>query len=190
MEGSYEYFKDILEKMLMLDYDIFRISLIMYRNFDFTDFKESYVKLTKKLYKQHNKQLQELQNRPEDQLALKKKYNTFQLWDEISINSSPVWIMEFASFLQLDEQQYNSLLQNFTSFSKPVQNYQLFRMQDRLNFTDDQVKRFVLYRTFMMNDPNQNLYKLYVEKKAEIEEIDQLNFRYGMDGSSPAPENP
>ena len=44
-------FKDILEKMLMLDYDIFRISLIMYRNFDFTDFKESYVKLTKKLYK-------------------------------------------------------------------------------------------------------------------------------------------
>ena len=51
MEGSYEYFKDILEKMLMLDYDIFRISLIMYRNFEFTDFKESYVKLTKKLYK-------------------------------------------------------------------------------------------------------------------------------------------
>ena len=64
MEGSYEYFKDILEKMLMLDYDIFRISLIMYRNFDFTDFKESYVKLTKKLYKQHNQQLQELENRP------------------------------------------------------------------------------------------------------------------------------
>ena len=57
MEGSYEYFKDLLEKMLMLDYDIFRISLIMYKNFDFTDFKESYVKLTKKLYKQHNKQL-------------------------------------------------------------------------------------------------------------------------------------
>ena len=51
MEGSYECFKDILEKMLMLDYDIFRISLIMYRNFEFTDFKESYVKLTKQLYK-------------------------------------------------------------------------------------------------------------------------------------------
>ena len=51
MEQSFQYFKDILELMLMLDYDIFRISLIMYRNFDFTDYKESYVKITKILYK-------------------------------------------------------------------------------------------------------------------------------------------
>jgi len=29
--------------MIMLDYDIFRISLIMYRNFDFMNYKESYV---------------------------------------------------------------------------------------------------------------------------------------------------
>jgi hypothetical protein len=51
MEQSFQYFKDILELMLVLDYDIFRISLIMYRNFDFTDYKESYVKITKILYK-------------------------------------------------------------------------------------------------------------------------------------------
>ena len=51
MEQSFQYFKDILELMLMLDYDIFRISLIMYRNFDFMDYKESYVKITKILYK-------------------------------------------------------------------------------------------------------------------------------------------
>lgn len=55
MEESVDYFKDILEKMLMLKYDIFRISLIMYRNFDFSDYKESYVKLTKQIYKKHNK---------------------------------------------------------------------------------------------------------------------------------------
>ena len=55
MEESVDYFKDILEKMLMLKYDIFRISLIMYRNFDFRDYKESYVKLTKQIYKKHNK---------------------------------------------------------------------------------------------------------------------------------------
>lgn len=42
----------------------------------------------------------------------------------------------------------------------------------------------------MMNDPNQNLYKLYVEKKSDIDQIDQMNFRYGMDGSEAAPENP
>ena len=35
MEKSVDYFIDILELMLMLNYDIFRISLIMYRNFDF-----------------------------------------------------------------------------------------------------------------------------------------------------------
>ena len=57
MEESVEYFIDILEKMLLMDYDIFRISLIMYRNFDFADFKESYVKLTKMIYKKHNVQI-------------------------------------------------------------------------------------------------------------------------------------
>lgn len=30
MEQSLDYFKDILDKMIMLDYDIFRISLLMY----------------------------------------------------------------------------------------------------------------------------------------------------------------
>ena len=30
MEESVDYFKDILDKMIMLDYDIFRISLNMY----------------------------------------------------------------------------------------------------------------------------------------------------------------
>ena len=54
MEESFEYFKEILDLMIMLDYDIFRISLIMYRNFDFMDYKESYVLLTKMLYKRHN----------------------------------------------------------------------------------------------------------------------------------------
>ena len=60
MEESFEYFKEILDLMIMLDYDIFRISLIMYRNFDFMDYKESYVKLTKMLYKRHNVQIKEL----------------------------------------------------------------------------------------------------------------------------------
>jgi hypothetical protein len=39
--------------MLILDYDIFRITYILYKNFDFKDFKESYVKLTKKIYKKN-----------------------------------------------------------------------------------------------------------------------------------------
>ena len=43
MEKSVDYFDDLLEKMLLLNYDIFRISLIMYRNFDFRNFKESSV---------------------------------------------------------------------------------------------------------------------------------------------------
>ena len=43
MEKSIDYYNDIIEKMLLLDYDIFRISLIMYRNFDFRNFKESSV---------------------------------------------------------------------------------------------------------------------------------------------------
>ena len=60
MEESFQYFKEILDLMIMLDYDIFRISLIMYRNFDFMDYKESYVKLTKMLYKKHNDQIKVL----------------------------------------------------------------------------------------------------------------------------------
>jgi len=43
MEKSVDYFDDLLDKMLLLNYDIFRISLIMYRNFDFRNFKESSV---------------------------------------------------------------------------------------------------------------------------------------------------
>jgi hypothetical protein len=43
MEKSVDYFNDLLDKMLLLNYDIFRISLIMYRNFDFRNFKESSV---------------------------------------------------------------------------------------------------------------------------------------------------
>lgn len=31
---------------------------------------------------------------------------------------------------------------------------------------------------------------MYIDKETEIEKIDQLNFRFGMDGGSPAPENP
>ena len=42
----------------------------------------------------------------------------------------------------------------------------------------------------MMNDPSQSLYKLYVDKKADIDQIDQLNFRYGMDTQDPPPKNP
>ena len=42
----------------------------------------------------------------------------------------------------------------------------------------------------MMNDPSQSLYKLYVDKDSEIDQIDKLNFRYGMDTKNPAPENP
>lgn len=42
----------------------------------------------------------------------------------------------------------------------------------------------------MMNDPDQTLYKLYISKELDLEKIDQLNYRFGMDGSQPAPENP
>ena len=105
MEQSFQYFKDILELMLMLDYDIFRISLIMYRNFDFTDYKESYVKITKILYKNQYQQIKDLNNLDRDILSIKKTYNSNQLWDEINIQTSPVWIMEFASFLRLDGQE-------------------------------------------------------------------------------------
>ena len=38
--------------------------------------------------------------------------------------------------------------------------------------------------------PHQTLYKLYISKDLDLEKIDQLNFRFGMDGSQPAPENP
>lgn len=71
-----DYFIDILELMLMLNYDIFRISLIMYQNFDFKDYKESHVKLTKMLYKKHNQEIEEIKNLPKDQLDLKKTYNS------------------------------------------------------------------------------------------------------------------
>jgi hypothetical protein len=66
----------------------------------------------------------------------------------------------------------------------------LFNLQKNLNFSDDQVKRFVLYRTFMMNDPDQTLYKLYVSKDLDVQKLDKLNFRFGIDDSQPAPENP
>ena len=63
--------------MLLMDYDIFRISLIMYRNFDFADFKESYVKLTKMIYKKHNVQIDQMTNSLEkDVFDKKKSYNT------------------------------------------------------------------------------------------------------------------
>ena len=75
MEGSVEYFQDILEKMLLMDYDIFRISLIMYRNFDFADHIESYVSLTKMIYKKHNVAIDTLTNvLPKKELAEKKSY--------------------------------------------------------------------------------------------------------------------
>lgn len=76
MEKSVDYFIDILELMLMLDYDIFRISLIMYQNFDFKDYKESHVKLTKMLYKKNNEAIELIKNMPKDELALKKTYNS------------------------------------------------------------------------------------------------------------------
>ena len=90
--------------MLMLDYDIFRISFIMYRNFDFSDYKESYVKLTKKLYKTNNEKIKELQNLPMKELANKKRYEPNVLWDEINIDTSPAWIIEFASYLRLNKE--------------------------------------------------------------------------------------
>jgi hypothetical protein len=94
------------------------------------------------------------------------------LWDEISINTNAAWVMEFASFLRLDQNQYHELLMNNTSTKKVTQNYQLWRLERKLNFTDEQVKRFVLYRTFMMNDPDQTLYKLYISKDLELEKLD------------------
>ena len=181
MEQSYQYFKDILELMLMLDYDIFRISLIMYRNFDFSDYKESYVKLTKILYKNQYKQIKDLNNLDRDILQIKKTYNSNQLWDEINIQTNPVWIMEFASFLRLDKDQYFKLIRDHTFIIKNTQNYQLWRLQRSLNFTDEQVKRFVLYRTYMMNDPNQCLYRLYVTKDLDVQKLGELNFRFGIE---------
>ena len=62
--------------------------------------------------------------------------------------------MEFASFLGLDKAQYYKLLKEHTFLKKVTQNYQLFRLEKSLNFSDEQVKRFVLYRTYMMNDPD------------------------------------
>ena len=41
----------------------------------------------------------------------------------------------------------------------------------------------------MMNDPAQTLYKLYVKKEPEIKQIEELNFKRGID-EQPAPENP
>ena len=42
----------------------------------------------------------------------------------------------------------------------------------------------------MLNDPDQTLYKLYVEKEMAVDKIDALNFRFGMDQGPKAPENP
>ncbi len=42
----------------------------------------------------------------------------------------------------------------------------------------------------MMNDPDQTLYKLYVSKDLDVQKLDKLNFRFGIDDSQPAPENP
>ena len=100
MEKSIDYFNDIIEKMLLLDYDIFRISLIMYRNFDFSNFKESSVQLTKMLYKNHGEAIDVMTNELSNkELKWRKKYPINQLWDEIILSSSSAWVMEFASFL-------------------------------------------------------------------------------------------
>ncbi len=107
----------------MLDYDIFRISLLMYQNFDFKDYKESFVKITKMIYKKHNEQIEQINNLPLDKLEKKKIYPTNQLWDEIKINTNPIWIMEFASFLKLDKKQYIKFLQENTFANKDVQTY-------------------------------------------------------------------
>ena len=42
----------------------------------------------------------------------------------------------------------------------------------------------------MMNDPEKSLYKLYISKDLEIDQLERLNYGYGVDGSPPAPENP
>jgi hypothetical protein len=41
-----------------------------------------------------------------------------------------------------------------------------------------------------MNDPDKRLYKLYISKDLDIDELEKLNYGYGIDGSTPAPENP
>ena len=75
MEKSIDYYNDVLEKFLMLDYDIFRISLIMYRNFDFRNYKESSVQLTKMLYKNHGEQIDLMTNElSKKELAYRKRY--------------------------------------------------------------------------------------------------------------------
>jgi hypothetical protein len=55
------------------------------------------------IYKKHNEQIDKINNLPLDQLEKKKAYPTNYLWDEIKINTNPIWIMEFASFLKLDK---------------------------------------------------------------------------------------
>lgn len=142
------------------------------------------------LYKRHGDQIKELQNLPKDQLQIRQIYNSNQLWDEVNLQTSTSWIMEFASFLRLDKNQYYRFIIDHTQSSKQTQSYQLFNLERRLNFTDDQVKRFVLYRTFMMNDPEKRLYKLYISKDLEIDQLEKLNYGYGIDEMDPAPENP
>ena len=123
-------------------------------------------------------------------MTIKQTYNSNQLWDEINLQTSTSWIMEFASFLNLDQNQYFRFIKDYTKTSKQTQSYQLFNLQRSLNFTDDQVKRFVLYRTFMMNDPEKRLYKLYISTDLEIDQLEKLNYGYGIDELDPAPENP
>ena len=89
--------------------------------------------------------------------------------------------MEFSSFLRLDKRQYHKLLMEHTQTTKATQNYQLWRLEKSLNFTDEQVKRFVLYRTYMMNDPEESLYKLYVTNDLDVQKLGDLNFRFGTD---------
>lgn len=75
MEKSIDYFNDVLDKMLLLDYDIFRISLIMYRNFDFKNAKESSVQLTKMLYQNHGETIDLMTNNmSKKELKWRKKY--------------------------------------------------------------------------------------------------------------------
>ena len=123
LESSFEQFKDIVELMLSLDFDIFRISFILYRNFDFTDYKESYVKLTKKLYKDFSSKIETVKNLPVEQLKSKKSYKPNLLWDEININTSAPWIIEFATFLRLDKDQYYLFISKMTNVKRPVQSY-------------------------------------------------------------------
>lgn len=51
------------------------------------------------------------------------------------------------------------------------------------------MKRFVLYRTYMMNDPDSTLYRLYVKRSPEIKLLEDLNLKVRID-EQPAPENP